>query len=166
MGRGRGRGRGSDEPYPGCQSRLAAQQRRICALIGLAEGLPEPTRQKWRRDTASRQLCWTGARDKSALTAELDFVLGHCLRGYFMMLFGQRAMVSCAQRSLEAAQGAARATGIELKTIPKIADSAMSSVPSPNLMIDVKRADGPKLARLRRLSPTHCPASIGPSCDG
>jgi tetratricopeptide (TPR) repeat protein len=53
----------------------------------------------------------TGDRLKAALTAEPDFVLAHCLRGYFMMLFGQRAMVSRAQRSLEAAQAAARATG-------------------------------------------------------
>ncbi|MGC2203589.1 MAG: hypothetical protein WA633_26020, partial [Stellaceae bacterium] len=53
----------------------------------------------------------TGDRLKAALTAEPDFVLAHCLRGYFMMLFGQRAMVSRAQRSLEAAQATARATG-------------------------------------------------------
>ena len=53
----------------------------------------------------------TGDRLKAALTAEPDFVLAHCLRGYFMMLFGQRAMVSRAQRSLEAAQAAARRTG-------------------------------------------------------
>jgi tetratricopeptide (TPR) repeat protein len=53
----------------------------------------------------------TGDRLKAALTVEPDFVLAHCLRGYFMMLFGQRAMVSRAQRSLEAAQVAAGATG-------------------------------------------------------
>jgi hypothetical protein len=45
----------------------------------------------------------TGDRLKAALTAEPDFLLAHCLCGYFMMLFGQRAMVSRAQRSLEAA---------------------------------------------------------------
>jgi hypothetical protein len=39
----------------------------------------------------------TGDRLKAALTAEPDFVLSHCLRGYFMMLFGQRAMVSRAR---------------------------------------------------------------------
>jgi len=50
----------------------------------------------------------TGDRLKAALTAEPDFVLAHCLRGYFMMLFGQRAMVSRAQRSLDAAQASAR----------------------------------------------------------
>ena len=46
----------------------------------------------------------TGDRLKAVLTAEPVFVLAHCLRGYFMMLFGQRAMVSRAQRSLEAAR--------------------------------------------------------------
>ena len=51
----------------------------------------------------------TGDRLKAVLTAEPDFVLAHCLRGYFMMLFGQRAMVSRAQRSLEAAQATVRA---------------------------------------------------------
>jgi hypothetical protein len=50
----------------------------------------------------------TGDRLKAALTAEPDFLLAHCLCGYFMMLFGQRAMVSRAQRSLEAAQATAR----------------------------------------------------------
>ena len=52
----------------------------------------------------------TGDCLKAVLTAEPDFVLAHCLRGYFMMLFGQRAMVSRAQRSLEAAQATARTT--------------------------------------------------------
>ena len=54
----------------------------------------------------------TGERLKAALTADADFTLAHCLRGYFMMLFGQRAMVSRAQRSLDAAQATARATGV------------------------------------------------------
>ena len=45
----------------------------------------------------------TGDRLKAVLTAEPDFVLAHCLRGYLMMLFGQRAMVPRAQRSLGAA---------------------------------------------------------------
>jgi hypothetical protein len=54
----------------------------------------------------------TGDRLKAVLTAEPDFVLAHCLRGYFMMLFGQRAMVSRAQRSLEAAQATARTIGV------------------------------------------------------
>ena len=53
----------------------------------------------------------TGERLKVVLTAEPDCALAHCLRGYFMMLFGQRAMVSRAQRSLEAAQATARSTG-------------------------------------------------------
>jgi tetratricopeptide (TPR) repeat protein len=53
----------------------------------------------------------TGERLKAALTSEPDFVLAHCLRGYFMMLFGQRAMVSRAQRSLEAAEANARTIG-------------------------------------------------------
>lgn len=54
----------------------------------------------------------TGDRLKEALAADRDFAFAHCLRGYFMMLFGQRAMVSRAQRSLEAAQAAARAVGV------------------------------------------------------
>jgi tetratricopeptide (TPR) repeat protein len=54
----------------------------------------------------------TGDRLKAALTAERDFVLAHCLRGYFMMLFGQRVMVSRAQRSLGAAQATVRAIGV------------------------------------------------------
>jgi len=54
----------------------------------------------------------TGERLKAALAAEPGSVLGQCLRGYFMMLFGQRAMVSRAQRSLEAAQAARRAADI------------------------------------------------------
>ena len=41
----------------------------------------------------------TGDQLKAALTAEPDCALAHCLRGYFMMLFGRRAMVSRAQRS-------------------------------------------------------------------
>jgi len=53
----------------------------------------------------------TGERLKAAMTSEPDFVLAHCLRGYFMMLFGRRAMVSRAQRSLEAAEASARTTG-------------------------------------------------------
>ena len=54
----------------------------------------------------------TGDRLKAALAAEPDCALAHCLRGYFMMLFGQRAMVPRAQRSLETAQAAARTTGV------------------------------------------------------
>jgi tetratricopeptide (TPR) repeat protein len=54
----------------------------------------------------------TGDRLKATLTAEPDCALAHCLRGYFMMLFGQRVMVSRAQRSLETAQAAARTTGV------------------------------------------------------
>src|ERR1700730_2879922 len=54
----------------------------------------------------------TGDRLRATLTAEPDCALAHCLRGYFMMLFGQRVMVSCAQRSLETAQATARTTGV------------------------------------------------------
>jgi tetratricopeptide (TPR) repeat protein len=63
----------------------------------------------------------TGDRLKAALTAEPDFVLAHCLRGYFMMLFGQRAMVSRAQRSLDAAQASARATGATPREVAHVA---------------------------------------------
>jgi hypothetical protein len=52
-----------------------------------------------------------GDRLKAVFTAGPDLVLAHCLRGYFMMLFGQRVMVPRAQRSLEAAQNAMRTTG-------------------------------------------------------
>jgi tetratricopeptide (TPR) repeat protein len=54
----------------------------------------------------------TGDRLKEVFAAERDLALGHCVRGYFMMLFGQRAMVPRAQRSLEAAQQAANAAGV------------------------------------------------------
>jgi len=35
----------------------------------------------------------TGDRLKETLAADPDLMMAHCLRGYFMMLFGQRAMV-------------------------------------------------------------------------
>ncbi len=53
-----------------------------------------------------------GDRLKAVFAADPDLVLAHCLRGYFMMLFGQRAMVPRAQRSLEAARKAADASGM------------------------------------------------------
>jgi tetratricopeptide (TPR) repeat protein len=49
----------------------------------------------------------TGDRLKETLAAEPQLMMAHCLRGYFMMLFGQRAMVSRAERSLAAARTAA-----------------------------------------------------------
>jgi hypothetical protein len=54
----------------------------------------------------------TGERLKAALATEPGSVLGQCVHGYFMMLFGQRAIVSRAQRSLESAQAAACAASI------------------------------------------------------
>ncbi len=54
----------------------------------------------------------TGDRLKAALAADPDCALAHCLRGYFMMLFGQRVMVPRARRSLEAAQQAAAAQAV------------------------------------------------------
>ena len=53
----------------------------------------------------------TGDRLTAALAADPDCAMAHCLRGYFMMLFGQRAMVPRARRSLEAAEPAAQAAG-------------------------------------------------------
>lgn len=53
----------------------------------------------------------TGDRLKEALAADPDCVMAHCLRGCFMMLFGQRAMVGRARRSLEAATEAAGSGG-------------------------------------------------------
>lgn len=49
----------------------------------------------------------TGDRLKAAQEADPGMVMGHVLRGSFMMLFGQRAMVPRARGSLEAAQAAA-----------------------------------------------------------
>ena len=49
----------------------------------------------------------TGDRLKETLGAEPRLMMAHCLRGYFMMLFGQRAMVPRADRSLTAAREAA-----------------------------------------------------------
>ena len=49
----------------------------------------------------------TGDRLKETLAVEPQLMMAHCLRGYFMMLFGQRAMVSRAERSLVAARTAA-----------------------------------------------------------
>jgi len=57
----------------------------------------------------------TGDRLKEVFAVDPDLVLAHCLRGYFMMLFGQRAMVPRAQRSLEAAQKAAQAAGVSAR---------------------------------------------------
>ena len=51
----------------------------------------------------------TGDRLKQAFAADPNLAMGHCLRGYLMMLFGQRAMVPRAQRSLDAAREAAAA---------------------------------------------------------
>jgi tetratricopeptide (TPR) repeat protein len=50
----------------------------------------------------------TGDRLKEVLAVESDLMMAHCLRGYFMMLFGQRAMLGRAERSLQEAQKAAR----------------------------------------------------------
>src|ERR1700693_3738322 len=49
----------------------------------------------------------TGERLKETLAADPDLMMAHCLRGYFMMLFGQRAMVPRAKRSLDQARKAA-----------------------------------------------------------
>jgi tetratricopeptide (TPR) repeat protein len=53
----------------------------------------------------------TGDRLKAALAADPDMLLAHCLRGYFMLLFGQRSFVPRARKSLDAAEGARRARG-------------------------------------------------------
>lgn len=50
----------------------------------------------------------TGEHLKAALEAEPDFLMGHCLRGYFMMLFGQRALLPRAERAFAAARAAAQ----------------------------------------------------------
>jgi hypothetical protein len=62
-----------------------------------------------------------GDRLKAVFVAEPDLVLAHCLRGYFMMLFGQRAMVPRAQRSLEAARAAAQTIGVTPREAAHIA---------------------------------------------
>ncbi len=53
----------------------------------------------------------TGDHLKRTLAEDPDFVLAHCLRGCFMMLFGQRALVPRAARALAAARDAAQRTG-------------------------------------------------------
>jgi tetratricopeptide (TPR) repeat protein len=66
-------------------------------------------------DTVSAYLGFrkdTGDRLKTVFTADPDLMMAHCLRGYFMMLFGQRAMVSRAKRSLDAARQAAQTAAI------------------------------------------------------
>jgi tetratricopeptide (TPR) repeat protein len=62
----------------------------------------------------------TGDRLKETLAADPDLMMAHCLRGYFMMLFGQRAMVPRAERSLEEARKAAVA-GITLREAAHLA---------------------------------------------
>src|SRR5579863_7063901 len=54
----------------------------------------------------------TGDRLKEVFAADPDLVLAHVLRGYFMLLFGQRAMVPRARRSLEAAKEAAQSAAL------------------------------------------------------
>jgi tetratricopeptide (TPR) repeat protein len=54
----------------------------------------------------------TGDRLRNALAADPVLVMGHCLRGYFIMLFSQRAMVPRAVRSLASAREAAEAAGV------------------------------------------------------
>ncbi len=63
----------------------------------------------------------TGDRLKAALAADPEYAMAHCLRGYFMMLFGQRAMVPRAQRSLEAAEKASRIAGVTPREAAHIA---------------------------------------------
>ena len=63
----------------------------------------------------------TGDRLKAVFAADPDLAMAHCLRGCFMMLFGQRAMVPRARRSLEAAEKAARATGVTPREAAHIA---------------------------------------------
>jgi tetratricopeptide (TPR) repeat protein len=66
----------------------------------------------------------TGDRLKALFAAAPDLVLAHCLRGYFMMLFGQRAMVPRAHRSLEAAQRAAQGVGVTPREAAHVATLA------------------------------------------
>jgi len=67
----------------------------------------------------------TGDRLKAVFATDPDFAMAHCLRGYFMMLFGQRAMVPRARRSLEAAQQAARAGGVTEREAAHLATLAV-----------------------------------------
>jgi tetratricopeptide (TPR) repeat protein len=66
----------------------------------------------------------TGDRLKAVFATEPDMVLAHCLRGYFMMLFGQRAMVPRAQRSVAAAQAAAQTVGVTSREAAHVATLA------------------------------------------
>lgn len=63
----------------------------------------------------------TGERLKAVFAADPDLAMAHCLRGCFMMLFGQRAMVPRARRSLEAAETAAQSTGVTPREAAHIA---------------------------------------------
>jgi tetratricopeptide (TPR) repeat protein len=53
----------------------------------------------------------TGDCLKRALAADPNLVMGHILRGYFMMLFGKRALAARAENALAAAEAATRTAG-------------------------------------------------------
>lgn len=63
----------------------------------------------------------TGDRLKETLAADPAMPLAHCLRGCFMLLFGQRAFVGRAVKSLEAAEGAAASQGATSREAAHIA---------------------------------------------
>src|SRR5262245_61699072 len=49
-----------------------------------------------------------GDRVKAVLAADPTFVMGHCLRGYFMLLIGSNSTVPAARKALEQARSHAR----------------------------------------------------------
>ena len=53
----------------------------------------------------------TGEHLKAALAADPDFVLAHCLRGYFFLLFARRPLQTKSRAALAAAEEAARRFG-------------------------------------------------------
>lgn len=57
----------------------------------------------------------TGDRLKAALAADPEFPLAHVLRGYFMLLFANRALLGRARASLEAARAACEKHGADAR---------------------------------------------------
>src|SRR5215475_13969602 len=53
-----------------------------------------------------------GERAKAALAADPTFVMGQCLRGYFMLLIGSNSTVPAARKALEGARVYARLASI------------------------------------------------------
>jgi len=65
-------------------------------------------------ETLASYLCFrrdTGVHLKAAFTADPELLLGHCIKGYFFLLFAKRALLPKAHAALAAAQAGAKAYG-------------------------------------------------------